>query len=83
LIPRPAGDLTFLTSAAKVLQFLNPRLSRVSLVDILSDIRKSVLASHGCPIGFEGWKSKAEGSHRPSNPLRAQSNCLGDGIYFK
>jgi len=36
-------DLTFLTSAAKVLQFLNPRLSRVSLVDILSDIRKSMM----------------------------------------
>eukprot|EP00667_Euglena_gracilis_P004648 EG_transcript_4670 len=36
-------DLTFLTSAAKVLEFLNPRLSRVSLADILSDIRKSMM----------------------------------------
>ena len=36
-------DLTFLTSAAKVLEFLNPRFSRVSLVDVLSDIRKSML----------------------------------------
>lgn len=37
------ADLSFVLVVSKVLQFLNPELSRTSLVDIVGDIRESVL----------------------------------------
>ena len=36
-------DLSFLYIASKVLEFLNPELSRVSLVGVVGDIRASML----------------------------------------
>jgi predicted unusual protein kinase regulating ubiquinone biosynthesis (AarF/ABC1/UbiB family) len=38
-----SADLSFALVAAKVLQFLNPELSRASLVDIVGDVRASML----------------------------------------
>ena len=37
------ADLSFVLIVSKVLQFLNPELSRTSLVDIVGDIRESML----------------------------------------
>ena len=37
------ADLSFILVVSKVLQFLNPQLSRTSLVDIVGDIRASML----------------------------------------
>ena len=37
------ADLSFVLVVSKVLQFLNPELSRTSLVDIVGDIRASML----------------------------------------
>jgi aarF domain-containing kinase len=36
-------DLNFLYVASKVIEFLNPELSRISLVDVVGDIRGSML----------------------------------------
>ena len=37
------ADLSFILVVSKVLQFLNPELARTSLVDIVGDIRASML----------------------------------------
>ena len=66
------ADLSFIYVASRVLTFLNPELSRLSMVDIVGDVRASIMEEVDFTkeaqniLAFQNYLDKGQKSPTPS-----------------